>query len=399
MLLDHAPGLGTLVPQLKLWTVSGEYLSVDLAERFRFEFPEAQLLNLYGSSEVAGDATYYEVGELAGRNAIPIGKPISNTQLYILDEFLEPIPIGVPGTLYVGGDCLAQGYWRQPDLTRERFIPNPFDAKLNPVFATNDRARWLSDGNIEYLGRQDTQTKIRGFRIELGEIEANLMTHPLVRQAVVAVTGRTPQTAQLAAYIEGHDRAVLSHEELQAFLRARLPLYMVPVCFVQLAQMPLLPSGKVDRRALPEPPTGGAPAGRLHIEPRNDVERQLTAIWRELLDVKQFGVSDNFFDLGGNSLIAMQVLARIRKVFKVEVSVRSLFDGPSIDALGEAVEKAKTSGAVRRGPAIVPRPRPATAADLLSKLSPEQIEILLQQVRREGDAESSGLTQSHGTVD
>ncbi len=169
-------------------------------------------------------------------------------------------------------------------------------------------------------------------------------------------------------------------------MRARLPLYMVPVCFVQLAEMPLLPSGKVDRRALPEPPTGGAPAGRLHIEPRNDVERQLTAIWRELLDVKQFGVTDNFFHLGGNSLLAMQVLARIRKVFRVEVSIRSLFDGPSIDALGEAVEKAKASGAVLRGPPIVPRLRPATAADLPSKLSPEQIEILLQQVRRGGDA-------------
>jgi amino acid adenylation domain-containing protein len=386
MLLDHDPSLGILVPQLKLWTVSGEYLSVDLAERFRSVLPEAQLLNLYGTSEVAGDATYYEVGELAGRNAIPIGKPISNTQVYILDEFLERVPIGVPGTLYVGGDCLAQGYWRQPDLTSERFIPNPFDAKLNPVFATGDRARWLSDGNIEYLGRRDTQTKIRGFRIELGEIEANLMAHPLVRQAVVAVTGRAPEAAQLTAYIEGRDGAVLSQEELQAFLRARLPFYMVPVCFVQLAEVPLLPSGKVDRRALPEPPTGGPPAGRSHIEPRNDVERRLAEIWRELLELKQLGVTDNFFDLGGNSLLAMQVLARIRKAFQVEVSIRCLFDGPSIDALGKAVGKAKASGAGLTSLPIVPRPRPASAADLLSaelnKLSPEQIEILLQQVRR-----------------
>jgi non-ribosomal peptide synthetase component F len=137
------------VPQLKLWTVSGEYLSVDLAERFCSAFPEARLLNLYGSSEVAGDVTCYEVGEVAGLNAIPVGKPISNIQLYILDEFLESVPIGVPGTLYVGGDCLAQGYWSRPDLTSEHFITNPFGVGRGPIFATGDRARWLSDGNIE----------------------------------------------------------------------------------------------------------------------------------------------------------------------------------------------------------------------------------------------------------
>jgi acyl carrier protein len=371
---------------LKLWTASGEYLSADLAKRFRAAFPEARLLNLYGSSEVAGDATYYEVGELAGLDAIPIGKPISNIQLFILDEFLEPVPIGVPGTLYVGGDCLAQGYWRRPDLTRERFIPNPLDAKLSPVFATGDRARWRSDGNIEYLGRQDTQTKIRGFRIELGEIEANLTAHPLVRQAVVAVTGRMPDAAQLTAYIVGRDGSAPSPGELRAFLRARLPLYMVPVSFFEMAEIPLLPSGKVDWRALPEPATGGAAAPRPHIEPLNEVERQLAAIWCELLDVKEFGVTDNFFDLGGDSLLAMQVLARIRRAFQVEVSIRSLFDGPSIDALGRAVEEAKISGAVPRVPPIVPRPRPATSVDLLSaelsKLSPEQVEILLRQVRQ-----------------
>jgi len=386
VMLDHAPDLGTRVPQLKLWTASGEDLSVDLAERFRCAFPEARLLNLYGSSEVAGDATYYEVGELGLLNAIPVGKPISNIQLYILDEFLEPVPIGVPGTLYVGGDCLAQGYWRRPDLTSERFISNPFGVGLGPIFATGDRGRWLSDGDIEYLGRQDTQTKIRGFRIELGEIEANLMAHPLVRQAVVAVSGQTPEAAQLTAYTAGRDGYAPSPEELRAFLRARLPLYMVPASFVELAEMPLLPSGKVDRRALREPPTDGAAARRPHVEPRNEVERLLAAIWRALLDVKEFGVTDDFFDLGGDSLLAMQVLARIRKAFQVDVSIRSLFDGPSIDALGRAVEEAKARGAVPRAPPIVPRPRPATGVDFLStelsKLSSEQVEMLLRQVRQ-----------------
>ncbi len=356
LLLDHAPDLRARVPQLKLWTVSGEYLPVDLAERFRSAFPEARLLNLYGSSEVAGDATYYEVGKLAGLNTIPIGKPISNTRVYVLDELMQPVPIGVPGMLHVGGDCVSQGYWRRPDLTRECFIPNPFAAELGPLFATGDRARWHPDGNIEYLGRLDTQTKLRGVRIELGEIEANLLAHPLVRQAVVAVTWHTSEAARLTAYVVGHDGAALPPEELRAFLRARLPLYMVPGSFVELAEMPLLPSGKVDRRALPEPPTGGAPAERPHIEPRSEVERQLSGIWRELLDVKEFGVTDNFFDLGGDSLLAMRVLARIRKAFQVEVSIRSLFDGPSIDGLGKAIEEAKVSGAVPRVPVSSGRP-------------------------------------------
>src|SRR5215813_1280907 len=170
ILLEHAPDLGACVPELKLWTVSGEELSADLARKFRAAFPEARLLNLYGSSEVAGDATCYEVGDVAGLNTVPIGKPISNAQVYVLDNFLEPLPIGVPGMLYVGGDCVSPGYWRRPDLTRERFIAHPFAEQLGSVFATSDSARRLPDGNLEYLGRVDTQTKIRGFRIELGEI-------------------------------------------------------------------------------------------------------------------------------------------------------------------------------------------------------------------------------------
>ena len=389
MLLDHAPGLGTRVPELKLWTVSGEYFPIDLAERFRTAFPEARLLNLYGSSEVAGDATCYEVGELAGLSTIPIGRPISNTQIYILDEFLQPLPIGVPGMLYVGGDSLAQGYSRQPELTRERFIPNPLDDRLGGVFATGDRARWLADGNIEYLGRLDTQIKIRGFRVELGEIEANLLAHPFVLQAAVVVTGRTPEAAQLTAYIVCRNGAAPSLEELRGFLRARLPPHMVPAFFVELEELPLLPSGKVDQRALPEPAVGNAIARPAGIEPRSNVERQLASIWRELLNIEQFGITDNFFDLGGNSLLAMRVLAQIRRTFQVEVSIRSLFDGPTIEALGRAVEEAKASGAAPRLPPIVPRPRTQTGIDLsaeLSELSPDQIERLLQQVRQRADA-------------
>ena len=385
VLLEHAPDLGARVPELKLWTVSGEELPIDLARKFRAAFPEARLLNLYGSSEVAGDAVCYEVGELTGLTTVPIGKPISNTQVYVLDEFMEPVPIGVPGMLYVGGDCVSPGYWRRPDLTRERFIANPFAEELGPVFATGDRARWLRDGNLEYLGRVDTQTKIRGFRIELGEIEANLMAHPLVRQAVVLVSRTSPEARQLTAYVVGQDGAALSSQELREFLRTRLPAYMVPAFFVEIAEMPLLPSGKVDRRALPPPLSEARAAAHEQIEPRDDTERRLMSIWRELLEVKEFGVRDNFFELGGNSLLAMQVLARVRKAFEVEVSIRSFFDGPSIDELRHEVQKAKASGARPRVAAIVPRARPGanrgTLSAELAKLSPEQIEILLQQIR------------------
>jgi non-ribosomal peptide synthetase component F len=253
VLLQHAPDLGARVPDLKLWTVSGEELPIDLARKFRSAFPEARPLNLYGSSEVAGDATCYEVGEVAGLDTVPIGKPISNAQMYVLGNFMEPLPIGIPGMLYVGGDCLSPGYWRRPDLTRERFTANPFAAELGPVFATGDRARWLRDGNLEYLGRVDTQTKNRGFRIELGEVEANLTAHPVVRQAVVVVSGTSPEAHHLTAYVVGEDKAALSPQELREFLRTRLPAHMVPALFVEMSELPLLPSGKIDRRALPPP--------------------------------------------------------------------------------------------------------------------------------------------------
>ena len=362
-LLEHAPDLGDRVPALKLWTVSGEYLPIDLVRKFRLAAPDAVLLNLYGSSEVAGDATYYEVEQLAaGQHAIPIGKPISNTQAFILDRYRQPVPIGIPGTLYIGGDCLSRGYWNQEDLTRERFIRNPFNANLGLLFDTGDRARWLADGNIEYLGRLDTQSKIRGYRIELGEIEANTRAHPSVRQAVVIVAGSNPYSQQLVAYLVWRDGRAVPFAELQAFLRERLPEYMVPARFIEMSEIPSLPNGKVDRHALPEPTLWESAARSERIEPRNDIERQLVAIWREVLPAKEFGVTDDFFALGGDSLLAMQVLARVRKVFQVELSIRSLFDEPTIEALGRGVEKAKESG-VAPLPAIVPRPRPATGID------------------------------------
>jgi amino acid adenylation domain-containing protein len=385
VLLDHAPDLGAQVPQLKLWTTSGEYLPDDLARRFRAACPGAVLLNLYGSSEVAADVTWHEVRELRGDEPVPIGKPIANAQVYILDQHLQPVPVGVAGQIHVGGDCLSAGYWRRPDLTAERFLPNPFGKGSPVLFATGDQGRFLADGSIEYLGRRDGQVKIRGYRIELGEVEAHLAAHPGVRQvALAALAGPDPNSKQLVAYVVGQNGAMPAAEDLRAFLRGRLPQYMVPAVFVDMRELPLLPSGKIDRRALPVPPAAEASAAPWHVAPRNETEAGLAAIWCDLLHLPEAGVTHNFFDLGGHSLLAMQVLARIRRQFEVDVSIRSLFDAPTIEGLAREIEKAKASGAAPRLRAIRPRqePRMDTLAAELSKLSPEQIELLLQQVRK-----------------
>jgi amino acid adenylation domain-containing protein len=388
VLLECVPNLSGRIPDLKFWTVSGEYLPIGLAKKFHAALPEAVLLNLYGSSEVAGDATFYVVGEHnPTRDAVPIGKPISNSQVYVLDANREPVPIGVPGTLHVGGDCLAQGYWLRPDLTSERFIPNPFGTKHGLMFDTGDRAKWLADGNLEFLGRLDTQVKIRGFRIELAEIESSLIEHPLVREAAVTVNGSISESQQLTGYVVSRDRSTIVPEELRRFLRGRLPDYMIPTHFAQMEELPLLTSGKVDRRALPAPAVEEGATRRERVEARNNIERELAVIWREVLSTTEFGVTDDFFLFGGDSLRAMQVIARVRKIFQVEVSIRTLFDRPNIEALAHEIEKAEASGAKITTPAITPRVRqPATVDALrkeLRKLSSHEIEALLDELRRE----------------
>jgi amino acid adenylation domain-containing protein len=388
VLLECFPDLSARIPDLKLWTVSGEYLPIALAKKFRAALPEATLLNLYGSSEVAGDATFYVVGEHnPTRDVVPIGKPLSNTQVYVLDANREPVPIGVPGTLHVGGDCLAQGYWLRPDLTGERFIPNPFCAKYGLIFDTGDRAKWLADGNLEFLGRLDTQIKVRGFRIELAEIESNLIEHPVVQQAAVTVTGSLSESQQLTGYVVSRDRSTVVPEELRRFLKERLPDYMIPAFFVQMGELPLLASGKVDRRALPAPAVEEGAPRRERVEARNNIERELSMIWCEVLATTEFGVTDDFFILGGDSLRAMQVLARVRKVFQVEVSIRTLFDGATIEALAHEIENAEASGAKVTTAAITPRVYQPTSADALKeqlrKLSSHEIEALLDELRRE----------------
>jgi non-ribosomal peptide synthetase component F/acyl carrier protein len=446
-LLEHAPNLQERVPHLKLWTCSGEVLKWELAEKFQKAHPAATLLNIYGSSEVAADVTCHDltphanpepsrrdgaspvsfepekeagqekapgvahslrlmqgVGATAttaqsqspATGSVPIGRPISNTQLYVLDEHLNPVPVGVRGEIYVGGDGLARGYWRQPELTAERFTPNPIAPERSAkLYRTGDLGRWRKrkegGGEIEYLGRRDSEVKVRGMRIELGEIETVLSRHEWIQEAVVELSGEGVEQ-RLTAYVVGTEKAgtkeaaAPSARELRRYVRTKLPEHMVPASFVKLESLPLLSSGKVNRRALAAMPGVGL-AEQGIVAPRTVVEQKLAEMWAEVLKVKEVGVDQNFFELGGHSLLVLQVMARIRREFDVELGVRTMFEEPTIAGLGIEVEKARALGMKSRTPALERRPRPAAAnvsrealLAQLDTLSADDVQTLLKDV-------------------
>ena len=344
-LLDVVPDLAARLPRLTLWSISGEALSADLVRRFRHALPKATLLNIYGSSEVAADVTYCQLSLSEDLASIPVGRPISNTQIFILDQYKNLVPPLVHGEIHVGGDCLARGYWKQPELTSQRFIPNPHRPDQSPfVFATGDLARMLSDGTIEYIGRKDQQIKLRGMRIEPGEIEANLNAHPLVRGSIVVVHDNSSETQRLVAYVVRAEGSESPTDKLRSFLKGRVPEYMIPAVFIELQCMPLLPSGKIDRSALPSPSPGPLAKRRTIVHGRSEIEKGLTSIWQEVLEIGDVSINDNFFDLGGHSLGALRVLARVRRDFHVDVPIRSMFNGPTIADLALEVEKLKAQG-------------------------------------------------------
>ncbi|HEX2188839.1 MAG TPA: amino acid adenylation domain-containing protein, partial [Longimicrobiaceae bacterium] len=294
-----------------------------------------RLVNMYGITETTVHVTYRPLGreDVFGGSGSPIGRAIPDLRLYVLDPARRPVPIGVPGELYVGGAGVARGYLNRPELTAERFVDDPFAP--GRLYRTGDRVRWMADGTLEYLGRLDEQVKIRGFRIELGEIEVRLAEHPEVREAVVLAREDVPGDRRLVAYVAGAVEA----DALRAHMRQNLPEYMVPGAFVVLDRLPLTANGKVDRKALPAPELG--PAEERYVAPRTPVEEVLAGIWAEVLRLERVGVEESFFDMGGHSLLATRMLSRVRERFGVELPLRALFEGPTIAEMAGRVALAQ----------------------------------------------------------
>ncbi|HZI16055.1 MAG TPA: condensation domain-containing protein, partial [Myxococcus sp.] len=306
--------------------------------------------NHYGPTEATIDATAGVVsGEEKGAS-VSIGKPVANTRAYVLDAWLRPVPTGVPGELYLGGVSLARGYLERPELTAEKFIPDPFASEPGArLYCTADKARWRNDGTLEYLGRLDTQVKVRGFRIELGEVESALTAHPTVRDAVVVV-----REERLVAYVVAREGVTPEVGTLRQALKQHLPEYMVPAAIALLPALPLTPSGKVDRKALPALEGTEVARTREYVAPHAGVEEQLAAMWAELLRVGRVGRHDDFFELGGHSLLATQLVSRVRAVLGVEIPLRVLFETPTLEALARHVEHGAPSLAQ---PPLRPLPR------------------------------------------
>jgi amino acid adenylation domain-containing protein len=348
VLLERAD-LAARLGSVKHWTVSGDVLSAELATSHRRAFPDATLLNLYGSSEVAGDVTYHEVGELPSAEVVPIGRPIDNTQVYVLDERLEPVSPGLAGDLYAAGDNLALGYGADEERTQRSFVPNPFSDAPSRMYCTGDRARWTGEGVLEYVGRRDRQVKISGVRIELDEIEAALRTAPPVRDAAVVAAGALDK--KLVAYVVAPGS---SAAELRAHLERQLPAAFRPSQIVLLSELPTLPSGKVDRRSLETRLSLVAPEPRA-VEPATVLEKTLVSIWQELLAVDHVNPAASFFDQGGTSLQLVRMQGRIARQLGKLVSIGDLFAHPTIESLARSLSAGDTEPRAR------PRAAPAPA--------------------------------------
>ncbi|OJT19745.1 hypothetical protein BO221_36000 [Archangium sp. Cb G35] len=311
---------------------SGEALPVDLEERCLQRLSWAGLHNLYGPTEAAVDVTYHACERGHGRRSVPIGRPVANTQMRVLDANLQPVPMGVAGELYIGGVQVGRGYLRRPELTAERFIPDPFSQTPGArLYRTGDLGRWLSNGELEYIGRADFQVKVRGFRIELGEIEAVLEQDASVQQAVVVAREDVPGNKRLVAYVMGRLGQKVDVRALREHAQGKLPEYMVPPVIMVLEALPLSPNGKVDRKALPAP--SFERAERRYVAPSTPTQQLLATIWAEVLRVEKVGTEDDFFALGGHSLLATQVVSRVRSALGVELPLRAIFEAPTVAGL------------------------------------------------------------------
>jgi acyl-coenzyme A synthetase/AMP-(fatty) acid ligase len=353
--------LGAVPAGLMRVNLAGEPVPRALVEAL-YAAGTAEVHNLYGPSET----TTYSTGThlLAGESGVPgIGRPITNTRAYVLDQRMEPMPIGVPGELYLGGAGVARGYLGRPALTAERFVPDPFgpSAGAEPggrLYRTGDRVRWRPDGSLEFLGRLDQQLKLRGFRIEPGEIETVLSQHRAVRTAVVIAREDVPGDVRLVAYVVPEGTPV-DTGELRRALEQRLPEYMVPAAIVVLESLPLMPNGKLDRRALPAPDSIGPDGREDYVAPRTPVEEMLAGIWTSVLRLERVGVHDNFFALGGHSLLATQVISRIRTAIGIELPLHVLFEDPTVAGLATRIGSELLAASSSQGPVLARLPREA----------------------------------------
>jgi amino acid adenylation domain-containing protein len=347
-LLDVFEDLGQQLPVLDCWTCSGEQMQADLFTRFSQAMSGTRLLNLYGMTEAAADVTCFDTGDGASADRhftsdIPIGRPLDNLRVYLLDGEMQPVPIGARGEIFLGGEGLARGYFNRSDLTAERFIPDPFSKRAGDrLYRAGDLARHLSDGNIEYEGRADNQVKVRGFRVEPDEVEFVLRSHQSIREAALSTNEDRNHQVRLTGYVALKQGHKLSATELRSFVSRKLPDYMVPSNFVFLEDMPLTASGKIDRKRLPatEDLLGGETEG--HGQPRNQVEEIIAAIWAGIFGVERIDTNKNFFELGGHSLLGTQVMSRIRQAFRVELPLRTLFENLTVPALAETIQKSIT---------------------------------------------------------
>lgn len=323
------------LPDLRAIVVAGEACSPDLVGQWS---KGRKFLNAYGPTEATVCATVAECTDSSTKP--PIGRPIANVQTYILDRNLQPVPIGVAGELYIGGTGIARGYLNRPELTARKFIANPFSNEPGAsLYKTGDLARYLPDGNIDFLGRTDGQVKVRGFRIELGEVESMAAQYPGVRQAVVTVREDVPGDKRLVAYIVPHREVSLAIHELRHFLQQKLPSYMVPSGFVALERLPLTPNGKIDRRALPAPDQTRQELEETFVPARDELEIQLAKIWEKVLGIKPIGVKDNFFELGGHSLLALPLFVEIEKTFGKNLPLATLFQAPTVEQLAKILSQ------------------------------------------------------------
>ena len=319
------------------------------------------LIHVYGLTEVTVTSTVYtyqqHTSQPQGRSTFPIGYPIANTRLYVLDTYQQPVPVGIPGELYIGGDNLATGYFNQPALTASRFVPDPFmNESGSRLYKTGDMVRYLPNGTLDFIGRMDHQIKLRGFRIELGEIEATLVEYPDVDEAAVVVWENTPGNKILVGYVVVTHGKTASPHSIRTFLQQRLPNYMIPAVFINLDTLPLSPNGKVDRRALPAPDQGTELAGRTLIAPRTPIEEILQNIWAEVLGRADISIHDNFFAVGGHSLLVTQLVSRVNAHFQLNMPIRCVFEAPTLASQAEQVQL------LRQGEYGIAVPPPVPAA-------------------------------------